>query len=189
MGKSLRDYLELLKKERPNDLKVINREVDPIHEISGLVEKLEKQGQFPALLFEKVKGSQFPVLINLHASFERMALAEGAKDLMDMEVNQAERENSPREPVKIAAKSAPVKDVIWADKDADLGKFPFTHKNELDAGRYISAGVTIMRDREGNLNMGMYRHQIQGPRQLGIMINPANHGSHILRDWEDANEP
>jgi 2,5-furandicarboxylate decarboxylase 1 len=189
MGKSLRDYLELLEKERPNDLKVITREVDPIHEISGLVEKLQKQGQFPALLFKNVKGSQFPVLINLHASFERMALAEGAKDLLDMERTQGDRENNPREPIRIDAKAAPVKDVIWADKDADLTKFPFTHKNELDAGRYISAGVTIMRDREGNLNMGMYRHQVQGPHQLGIMINPANQGSHILHDYEDAGEP
>ena len=36
MGKSLRTYLDQLKKERPQDLKVINREVDPIHEVSGL---------------------------------------------------------------------------------------------------------------------------------------------------------
>jgi len=188
MGKGLRDYLELLKKERPNDLKVITREVDPVHEISGLVEKLQKQGEFPALLFKNVKGSQFPVLINLHASFERLALAEGAKDLLDMEITQGERESNPKEPVWVDAKAAPVKEVIWADKDADLSKFPFTHKNEMDAGRYISAGVTIMRDRQGNLNMGMYRHQVQGPRQLGIMINPANHGAHILRDWEEAKE-
>src|SRR5579862_1042888 len=189
MGQSLRDYLDLLKKERPNDLKVITREVDPIHEISALAEKLQQQGQFPALLFKNVKGSNLPVLINLHASFERLALAEGAKDLLDMEINQADRENNPREPLHVDAKVAPVKEVIMADKDVNLAGFPFTHKNELDAGRYISAGVTIMRDRQGQLNMGMYRHQVQGRDQLGIMINPANQGSHILRDYEDAGQP
>ncbi|TMC52030.1 MAG: UbiD family decarboxylase [Chloroflexi bacterium] len=189
MGKSLRTYLDQLKKERPNELKVINREVDPIDEISGLTEKLQQQGQFPALLFNNVKGSKLPVLINLHASFERLALAEGAKDLLDMEINQAERENKPQEPVYVDRESAPVREVILCDKDADLGLFPFTHKNELDAGRYISAGVTIMRDKSGQINMGMYRHQIQGPHQLGIMINPANQGSHILRDYEEAGEP
>lgn len=189
MGQSLRTYLDLLKEKRPDELKVITREVDPVHEISGLTEKLQKQGQFPALLFKNVKGSSLPVLINLHASFDRLALAEGAKDLLDMEENQVARENNPRQPVQVDAKVAPVKEVIMADNDVNLANFPFTHKNELDAGRYISAGVTIMRDRNGLINMGMYRHQVQGPKQLGIMVNPANQGSHILRDYEDAGEP
>ena len=30
MGKSLRDYLQLLEKERPNELKVVPRAVDPL---------------------------------------------------------------------------------------------------------------------------------------------------------------
>src|SRR5947209_14895311 len=152
MGQSLRTYLDLLKKERPNDLKVITREVDPIHEISGLTERLQRENKFPALLFKNVKGSNLPVLINLHASFDRLALAEGAKDLLDMEENQVDRENHPKEPVQVDAKVSPVKEVIMADNDVNLANFPFTHKNELDAGRYISAGVTIMRDRNGKIN-------------------------------------
>ncbi len=190
MAKSLRTFLEQIKTERPGELKVISREVDPILEIAAVVEKFQRRQEFPALLFEHVKGSRLPVLINLHASFERMALAQGAKDLFDMERNQAVREGNPLEPTLVEPSKAPVREVMLCNEQADLGLLPLTHKNELDGGRYISAGVSIMRERDsGKINMGIYRHQVQGPRQLGFMVNPANHGSHIQKDYEDHDEP
>ena len=39
------------------------------------------------------------------------------------------------------------------------------------------------------MNVGIYRHQKQGKRQLGLMINPANHGNYIRAEYEDHNEP
>ena len=190
MSKSLRTFLDELRSARPNDLRVVKREVDPVLELSAVVEKLQQRNEFPALLFKHVKGSDLPVLINLHASFERMALAQGATDLLDMEQNQAKREANPLEPKMVERSQAPVQEVEFCHEEVDLTRLPFTHKNELDAGRYISAGIAIMRQRDsGLINMGMYRHQVQGPNQLGFMVNPANHGSHIQRDYEDHGEP
>src|SRR5262245_35124457 len=37
-------------------------------------------------------------------------------------------------------------------------------------------------------NAGLYRHQKQGKRQLGVMINPANHGNYVRAEYEDHNE-
>lgn len=190
MAKNLRTFLEQLAQARPDDLKVVEREVDPVFEIAALIEKLQKRNQLPGVLFKQVKGSKLPVLINLHASFERMALAQGATSLLDMEMHQAQREGNPLEPRLVSAAEAPVKEVVLCNEQADLTQLPFTHKNELDAGRYISAGVSILRQRNSDrLNMGIYRHQVQGPRQLGYMVNPANHGSHIQREYEDHDEP
>ncbi len=59
-------------------LKRIKAEVDPILEIAEITDRVVKAGG-PALLFEKVKGSRIPVLINTFGTKERMCLALGAK--------------------------------------------------------------------------------------------------------------
>ncbi|HZD09939.1 MAG TPA: UbiD family decarboxylase, partial [Candidatus Binatia bacterium] len=65
MPKDLRTYLEQLRRYRPQDLKIVDKEVDPKWEITALIEKLRReQGGFPAVLFTNVKGSTIPALIN-----------------------------------------------------------------------------------------------------------------------------
>src|SRR5919206_229927 len=52
---------------------------------------------------------------------------------------------------------------------------PLLWHNELDAGKYITSAATICRDpATGKQNLGIFRHQLQGPRQLGFMTNPAH---------------
>ncbi len=41
----------------------------------------------------------------------------------------------------------------------------------------------------GAVNVGIYRHQKQGKRQLGLMVNPANHANYVRAEYEDHNEP
>jgi 2,5-furandicarboxylate decarboxylase 1 len=190
MAKSLRTFLDEIAKERPGDLKEVTREVDADHEIAAVLEKLQRGNEFPAVLFRKVKGTDFPVLINLHASHERMAIAMGVSDLLESEQLHSERESNPTPIEYVEQQGAAVREVVLKGDDADLTKLPLTHKCEKDAGRYISAGVSIMKERgTGAINMGMYRLQLQGPRQLGFMVNPANHGSHIHADYEEHGEP
>src|SRR3989442_13148000 len=79
MAQDLRSYLDLVKRERPEEFVIISRDVDPAYEITALVVKLEKEARRrPVLLFEKVRGTSFPVLTNLHASRARLALAGNA---------------------------------------------------------------------------------------------------------------
>ena len=66
MPKSLRSFLDQIAKERPGDLKEVTREVDADHEIAAVLSKLQRSNQFPAVLFRNVRGSDLPVLINLH---------------------------------------------------------------------------------------------------------------------------
>ena len=56
------------------ELKRIPVEVDPDLEITEFADRAVKTGG-PALLFEKPKGSQVPVLINAFASMRRMEIA------------------------------------------------------------------------------------------------------------------
>jgi 4-hydroxy-3-polyprenylbenzoate decarboxylase len=66
--------------EHEGDLKRITAEVDPVLEISGIASRVMKEGG-PALLFEQVKGSKYPLLINAMGSERRIASALGARSL------------------------------------------------------------------------------------------------------------
>ncbi len=73
----LRGFIQALEKE--GELKRIPFEVDPHLEITEFADRSVKQGG-PALLFEKPKGSDVPVLINAFASMKRMEIALGVDD-------------------------------------------------------------------------------------------------------------
>jgi len=58
----------------------IQREVDPNLEVAAIADRVMKSAG-PALLFERVRGARFPLLINAYGSRERMSLALGVDDL------------------------------------------------------------------------------------------------------------
>src|SRR6266851_508895 len=76
MHRNLRSFLDLLRRE--NDLVTIDAEVDPYLEVAEIHRRVIEQGG-PALLFERVKGSSFPVVTNLFGAAKRIELAFGRK--------------------------------------------------------------------------------------------------------------
>jgi len=60
--------------EAAGELKRIAAQVNPVLEVTEITDRISKT-QGPALLFEKVKGSDFPLLINVFGSTARMCLA------------------------------------------------------------------------------------------------------------------
>src|SRR5712664_3243782 len=76
MHRNLRSFLDLLRRE--NDLVTIDAEVDPYLEVAEIHRRVIEQGG-PALLFQRVKGSRFPVVTNLFGTAKRIELAFGRK--------------------------------------------------------------------------------------------------------------
>src|SRR5881628_1490321 len=76
----LRSWIKLL--EREGELVRVVAEVDPYLEITEITDRTVKAGG-PALLFENVKGSPHPLLINQFGSERRMCLALGVDHLDD----------------------------------------------------------------------------------------------------------
>src|SRR6516164_1506522 len=66
--------------EQRSELVRVRRRVDPHLEVSAIADRVMKSGG-PALLFEDVGGSSFPLLINAYGSRRRMSLALGVEDL------------------------------------------------------------------------------------------------------------
>jgi len=189
MAQDLRTYLETLIKEHPEQLKVVEDEVDPEFEATAIVHKIEKDDRwpgFPAILFKNIKGSKVPLILNLHGTYERVALSIGS-EVAGMVPEYSKREASPIPTTLVSSEDAPVHEVVMTGDDIDITKFPFLVHQELDAGKYITSAAAVTRDPEsGRLNTGIFRHQIQGPKQVGFMSNPAHHTSYILRANRDA---
>ncbi|MBI2371039.1 MAG: UbiD family decarboxylase [Deltaproteobacteria bacterium] len=187
MAKDLRSYLEDLGKRAPQEIKVISREVDPTFGVTGIAEKFEKQGEYPALYFRKIKGSKLPLVINVGATYQRLAWALETT-VQEMVERWAKGEQGAL-PVKEVA-VGPVKEVVLKGNDVDLSLLPITTHNALDGGAYIAAGVSLLRDPDsGRINGGIYRHQVHGKQTLGLMINPANHGNYVRVRYREMNKP
>ena len=76
--KSLQEFIATL--ESAGELKRVTAAVSADLEITEITDRISK-AHGPALLFENVKGSQFPVLINAMGSEKRMAQGLGVKSL------------------------------------------------------------------------------------------------------------
>src|SRR5436853_6101957 len=83
----LRAWIKLL--EREGELVRISAEVDPDLEITEIVDRTVKAGG-PALLFERPKGSEHPLLINQFGTERRMCLAFGVERLDDVAARLAD---------------------------------------------------------------------------------------------------
>jgi 2,5-furandicarboxylate decarboxylase 1 len=177
MAQDLRSYLDELVAKHPEQLKIVEEEVDPEFEATAIVDKIQKDSSFPgypAVLFKNIKGSDVPLLLNLHGTYERVALAIGT-DVHGMVPTTL-----------VSSEQAKVHELVFTGDDIDVTKLPFLVHNELDAGKYITSAAAVSRDPDsGRLNSGIFRHQIQGPKQVGFMTNPAHHTSYILRNLRD----
>jgi 2,5-furandicarboxylate decarboxylase 1 len=188
MAQDLRTYLDQLLAKHPDQLKIVEDEVDPEFEATAIVDKISNDPNypgFPAVLFKNIKGSRIPLLLNLHGAYDRIAMAIGS-DVYGMVEEYAKREGSGLPTTEVASEQAPVHEVVLTGDDIDLGELPFLVHQELDAGKYITSAATISRDPDsGRLNAGIFRHQVQGAKQVGFMTNPAHHTSYILRNLRD----
>ena len=185
-SKDLRSYLELIKKQPPDLYLGIEREVGLNYEMTAIVKKLAARGKEPVVFFERVKGSDHSIVSNLFANRKAIALALDcdSPELNEVYLNRLSNPIAPR-----VVDSGPVKEVVRLGNEADLTALPVSTHHEKDAGAYISAGVCITKNRDGEaLNLGMYRIMISKARQAGIFINPIHHGGELLRQAEKNNE-
>jgi 2,5-furandicarboxylate decarboxylase 1 len=192
MAQDLRSYLRTLVEHRPDELKVVSQEVDPFFGASALVHKILNDTRypgFPAVLFQQVGTSDIPLILNLHGTYDRLALALGT-DVPHMVTEYSKREGNPIPTTPIDGRDAPVQQVVLTGDEIDVTRLPLQVHNELDAGKYITSAATIVRDPDsGRLNAGIFRHQLQGPRQVGFMVNPAHDTAYVLRAMRDRKKP
>lgn len=186
----LRGFLKYLEERYPQHVVRIEKEVDPKFGVSGVLERLERDGRFPVVIFENVKGSKMPLVANMHADFERLRLGIGMEsgDLKAFLGECAKRQANPIAPVMVD--SGPVHEVIDTGRDVDVEQMPLCTYHEKDGGKYITAGLCLMRDPDtGISNVGIYRLMVHEKNLLGIQISETAHGNVIWKKYERRGQP
>ncbi len=173
--------------EEHDELRRVRVQVSPKREIAEIVDRVSKAGG-PALLFERVAGSEFPVAVNLFGSARRMALALGVQDVEEiadrlrglLALARPGKRRSVlgmvpqlgqllRMPPRHIRGKAPVQEVVWRDDEVDLRKLPLLTAWPEDVGPFITLPQVITADPvTGGRNVGVYRAQLHGPRELGL---------------------
>jgi 4-hydroxy-3-polyprenylbenzoate decarboxylase len=168
--RDLREFVREL--EKAGELKRVKVEVDPVLEV---VEVVQRAQAMPgpkgnpggvALLFEKPKGSRYPLLINTFGSERRMELAFDVKKLdevasrirgfLDLQTPQGLFDKLKMLP-KLAelgsffpksVKDGPCKEVVHKGNDINLLDFPILQCWPQDGGRFITFPLVFTKNPE-----------------------------------------
>ena len=188
MSQDLRSYLDLIKQKYPEDFLTVSREVDPAFEITAIAVKLEQEAKRrPILFFEKVKGTKFSVLTNLHAGRSRLATAINAKP-EEMQRAYLRAMENPIPPKRVS--KAPVKEVILTGDKIDLYKLPQILHHQEDAGAYITAAISFAKDPNSDTwNCAYNRLMIKGRDTTSIHLTLAKHLWEFQRAAEARGKP
>jgi 2,5-furandicarboxylate decarboxylase 1 len=165
----IRDFVAYLKEH--GELLTLSTPLDPRFELSTILSELGKR-EAPAILFEKVKGYQFPVVGNLLGTKKRLSIALGVdqEDLVEAPLQKLEKKVSP---ILISNRSQRM--VITKKEKIDLLKLlPILTHYSKDSGPYITSGITSARDlKNRTIGRGLHRMEVRGKNELGIsLLNP-----------------
>src|SRR3989449_4555584 len=169
MAQDLRSYLDLIKRRKAGEFEIVAGSVDPRYEITALVVKLERGAKRrPVLLFEKVKGTRFPVLTNLHASRGRLAAAMSAAPEETLRTYLRAMETPT--PPKVVG-TGPVKEVVLTGDRVNLYDLPQIVHHEGDAGPYVTAAISFAKAPTTDIwNCAYNRLQIKGRDTTSIHL-------------------
>ncbi|NKB39438.1 MAG: UbiD family decarboxylase, partial [Gammaproteobacteria bacterium] len=166
----LQSYIDYLQQQ--DHLIVVKTEVDPLFELAGIAKKFEGG---KAVLFEKVKGSDFPLLIGLYWDRDMIAqFFETSSEQLPFVLKDEIRswQKSPMEPV--TSKSGPANEVI--ETEVDLSKLPIPQHAEADGGRYLTSSVVIAKDPDtGIRNVSVHRMMLTGKDRMTIQLEEYGH--------------
>ena len=193
MNKDLRYFLDRVKKMGPEYYLEVNKPLKPYLEPCIIQEKLAKEGKFPIIYYPEIVGSKIPLISNTFGCFEMYGQhfdMDPKTEKVDILYEYLQRVKDLKPVKKVAPEKAPVREVIWKGKDADLDLLPILHHQELNSGKYIGIGFMVCVDPvTGIPNAGVYRHEVRGKHEMGAMIHPANHGAHIARRYAELGKP
>lgn len=201
----LRDFIKQLEKQ--GELKHVHYQADPHLEITEICDRTLKQ-QGPALLFERPKGYNIPLLGNLFGTPRRVAMGMGAESVTELrEIGKLLaylKEPEPPKGFRDAIDKFPVfkqvlnmapkiiknpvcqENVLRGD-EIDLGRYPIQHCWPDDAGPLITWPLVITKGPyKERQNLGIYRQQVIGKNKV-IMRWLAHRGGALdFREWQAA---
>ena len=200
MARDLRGFLKQI--EQRGQLRRISALVDSDLEVAEISNRMLQQGG-AALLFENVKGSPFPIAINVMGTVERICWAMNMETQVELEElgKKLSMLQQPKPPKKVSqaidfgkvlfdvVKAKPSRDffppcqqVAIEGDELDLNTIPMIRPYGGDAGKIITLGLVITKDCEtGTPNVGVYRLQLQSKNTMTVHWLSVRGGARHLR--------
>lgn len=196
----LRKFLSEI--ERAGELRRVSAPVDPRLEITEICQRVVAT-EGPALLFQNVEGSAFPLAINLFGSRRRVEIALGGKpaeiggEILDLahSMNPPSLDRIMAAAPKLMRMTAmkprlvnggPVREVT---EPVNLEALPLLTCWPGDGGPFITFPLVMTRSpRTGIANVGIYRMQRYGRNETGMHWQIAKGGGYHFFEAEEAGQ-
>ena len=199
--KDLHDFIKRIEKEGKQDFIRVKAEVDPELEITEIADRISKKFG-PGILFENVKGSKFPVLINAMGTYKRLSLAlevdhiddigKMIKDMLDFQSYFGIRKLIKKVPtglrllcalpIKSRFRKGACQEVV--NMKPNLFELPVLKCWPLDGGKFLTLPLVITKDPESGVqNTGMYRLQVFDALTTGMHWHLHKDGREIYEKY------
>jgi 2,5-furandicarboxylate decarboxylase 1 len=182
--KSCIDYLE-----KTGNLVRVQSEVDPKYELAGIAKKYEGK---KCILFEKVRGSAYPVFMGLLWNRDIVGnLFNVPKEKVPFVIGAALgawRKDKTAQPSKVLEKG-PANEVILKE-NFSLYDLPAPVHALKDGGPYLDSSIVVVNDPEtGVPNISIHRIMITAKDRLSFLIDPDRHLGAYLAIMEKKGMP
>lgn len=153
------------------DVLDIHAEVDPEFEAAAITAEVQARGN-QIVVFHRVRGYDIPVVTNVYGCRHRLArilgVASGGGDSVSQALNRhIESSVGSRSPATAEASQSSGRQACR------LSRIPLLRYHEEDAGRYLTAGVFLVRDPDNGVhNLSFHRGMYVSDDELRISIGP-----------------
>jgi 2,5-furandicarboxylate decarboxylase 1 len=177
------DYLD-----RSGLLVRVRSAISAKHELAGIARRYEGR---KCLLFERVKGSRYPVFMGLLWNREIVGRLFGMpREKVPFEIAAAIGswlKNKAQLPSPVLSKG-PANEVV--EDPVDLYKLPVPVHALKDGGRYFDCSVVVVKNPEtGIANTSIHRLMVSRKDRLTFLIDPGRHLGAYLDIMEKRNQP
>lgn len=178
--RTLREFLDVCRTN--GDLKRVTREVDWQYEVTDIACREAKQ-EGPALLFENVRGSKFPLAVNVLAAHRRIEWALGrTPKSVGAEIEEIFHALPPKKladlwalrgslPRVLASRPAHVNRAPVQEHSLgpDLAPLPILQLWPKDGGRFVTFPLVFTEDPDTHKrNLGLYRIHVYDAKTTGM---------------------
>ena len=166
----------------------VRSEVSPRFELAAIAKRFEGR---QAVLFERVAGSEFPVLAGLlwnrDSVGELFGLAATQVPFAIAAAIAAWQQDKEALPGRLL-QTAPANEVVEAG--VDLSRLPIPVHALKDGGRYLDSSLVIARNpRTGAANVSIHRMMVTRKNRLSFLIDPGRHLGEYVEFMERRGEP
>lgn len=179
----MKDYLAELRAR--GQLVTVAREVDPRFEAAAVARCLQQESK-QAVLFENVRGSSLPVLMNVYSDHQRLreiircAAEETFVARLDRVITQAAKLDHPTVAVEDNAD--------WVT--GRLSDLPVLTYHARDGGPYITSGLFLAKDPDtGVPNLSFHRAMVVSDNELRIRLGSSHDLARYQERAEALNQP